>query len=123
MEWVVKASWFALAGIHAAPAAGAFSPALVERLYGVAPGGALGVLLSHRGGLFLAILTLTIWAAFEPGARRAAAAATAVSVISFLVLYTRAGLPEGPLRTIARVDAFALLPLAIVAFDAWRGRA
>ncbi|MDX2237435.1 MAG: hypothetical protein NW203_07715 [Hyphomonadaceae bacterium] len=123
MDWVVRASWFALAAIHAAPAAAAFSPALVARLYDVAPSGALGVLLSHRGGLFLAILTLTIWAAFDPGARRAAAAATAVSVISFLILYLRAGAPEGALRTIARVDAFALLPLAIVTFDAWRGRA
>jgi hypothetical protein len=42
-----------------------------------------------------------------------------ISVIGFLLVYAAAGAPEGPLRTIAVVDALALIPLAIVGWKAW----
>jgi len=121
MEIVVKAAWLVLAGVHAAPAAVAFRPHLVERLYGAAADGAVGPLLVHRGALFLAVLAAAFFAAFDPPSRRVAAAVVAISVVGFLAVYARAGLPPGPLRTIAGVDAAALLPLALVTFAAWRG--
>jgi hypothetical protein len=42
--------------------------------------------------------------------------------LGFLILYLRAGVPAGPLRTIAVVDAAALIPLLFVAASAWRAR-
>jgi hypothetical protein len=41
-------------------------------------------------------------------------------MLSFLLLYTRAGLPAGAMRTIALVDAAGLVPLAFVAVMAFR---
>lgn len=120
MDWLVRIAWVALALIHIMPAAAAFAPAMTARLYGVAPHGPLALLLAHRGALFLAVALVALLAAVSPEARRAAALVTGVSVISFLVLYARAGLPEGPLRTIATVDALALAPLAFVIVDALR---
>jgi hypothetical protein len=43
----------------------------------------------------------------------------AVSIIGFLLVYARAGLPAGPLRTIAFFDLAALVPLGAVAIGAW----
>jgi hypothetical protein len=120
MEILVKAAWGLLALIHLRPASIAFAPATLRRLYGVEPAGDLGVLLVHRGALFLAILALCLYALVEPEARRAASLAVSISVIGFLLVHARAGFPQGALRTIALVDAVGLLPLALVIAAAWR---
>lgn len=80
------------------------------------------MLLAHRGALFLAIVAACVYAAFDPPARRALSLVIAISVVGFLILYLRAGMPAGPLRTIALVDAAALIPLLFVAASAWRAR-
>lgn len=123
METKTKMAWGLLALAHLSPAAVAFVPSLVERLYGVSPTGDLGVLIAHRGALFLAIFSACALAVFDPPARRALGIVVATSVIGFLVLYLRAGAPSGPLRTIAIVDIAALLPLAYVVLAAWRPQA
>ena len=120
MDRLVFACWLALAAIHASPAAVLLKPALTETLYGVAPTGSSGVLLIHRGALFLAVMVVALFAAFSPEARKAATLLVGISVIGFLFVYGMAGAPSGPLRTIAIVDAMALLPLAIVSWRAWR---
>jgi hypothetical protein len=112
--------WLGLAAIHAPPAAALVKPALLGSLYDVAPGGPAGVLLVHRGGLFLAIVILALYAAFAPDARRAASLVVAISILSFLIVYAGAGMPEGALRRIALVDAAALPPLAFACWTAWR---
>ena len=116
---MTKIAWLALAGVHVAPAAVLVRPSLTMRLYGVAPADDVGVLVVHRGALFLGIVVLAAWAAFDPAARRAASVATAIGVVGFLLVYARAGLPAGALRTIAVADLVALAPLGIVLRDAW----
>lgn len=120
MEPATKIAWLLLALVHVSPAAVLFRPSLVQSLYGVAPDGPTGLLLTHRGATFLAIVVAAIWAAFDPSVRRLCTVAVAIAVISYLILYFRAGLPEGPLRTIAAVDSFALAPLLFVTWSAWR---
>ena len=120
MEWIVKIAWALLALVHVPPAAVLIRPALTEQLYGVSASGETGVLLIHRGALFLAVAGLAVFAALDPASRKAAGFALTVSMIGFLVLYLRAGAPAGSLRTIAIMDAIALIPLALVLFDAWR---
>ena len=122
MELLVKACWILLAAAHAPPAAVALAPRLVSKLYGVSGAGDLGVLLTHRGVLFLAIVLVCVSAVFDVGGRRIAGVAAAISMVGFLILYARAGFPAGPLRRIALVDAAALAPLAVVLVDAWRPR-
>ena len=116
----VKIAWVLLALIHAAPAAVLFVPGAITRLYGVSPGGDVGVLLIHRGALFFAIVALCLFALFDPTARRAASVTVAISVLGFLGVYARAGFPAGPLRSIALVDLVAVAPLAVVLTGAWR---
>ena len=123
MEITTKLAWGLLALAHLSPAAVTFAPSLVEQLYGVSPTGDLGVLIAHRGALFLAIVAACVLAVFDPPARRALSVVVAISVIGFLALYLRAGAPSGPLRTIAIVDAATLLPLALVVVAAWRPQA
>lgn len=123
MEIVVRIAWALLALIHTAPASVLFSPAALRRLYGVEPDGDVGVLLTHRGAMFLALVALCLIALVAPNARRAAGIAVAISVVGFLAVYLRAGNAPGALRTIARVDLVALAPLAVVLVDAWFPRA
>ena len=123
MEMLVKAAWAMLALIHLAPAAVLVAPGALGRLYGIAPDGDLAVLLVHRGALFLALVAVCLYALADPAARRAAGLAVAISVVGFLALYARAGLPAGPLRAIALADAVALAPLALVLAAAWRPQA
>lgn len=123
MEIAAKLAWGLLALAHLSPAVVAFAPSLVERLYGVSPTGDLGVLIAHRGTLFLAIMAACVLAAFYPQARRALGVVVGISVIGFLLLYLQAGAPSGPLRKIAIVDAVALLPLALVIVAAWQPKA
>jgi hypothetical protein len=120
VERLVTISWLLLAAVHAAPAAVLFAPDLVQRLYGVAAGGTPGLLIVHRGALFLAVLAVSLLAAFSADARRAASLVAGISVVGFLILYIRAGMPAGPLRTIAIVDTAALVPLLFVGYRAWR---
>jgi len=77
--------------------------------------------LVHRGALFLALVVVAMFAAFDPAARPVGSIVMAISVVGFLVVYARAGMPVGVLRTVALVDLAALAPLAFVAFHAWRG--
>ena len=123
MDRLVVVCWLALAAIHASPAAILFKPALAETLYGVSPTGPAGVLVIHRGALFLAVFVVALFAAFAPEARKAASLLVGISVVGFLLVYMMAGFPEGPLRTIAMVDALALLPFAYVTWRAWRANA
>lgn len=109
-----------MALVHVAQAAVLLRPSLAQQFYDVSPTGEAGVLIIHRGALFLAIVALAVWAAFDDGARRAAGLAVAISVIGFLVVYWRAGMPTGALRTIAIADMIATVPLAFVVFAAWR---
>ncbi|MEZ4400877.1 MAG: hypothetical protein R3B06_12705 [Kofleriaceae bacterium] len=118
MEPVTKLAWVVLALIHAPPAAVTFAPGLVAR-YGVAATGDVALLLRHRGVLFLAVTAVCALAAVEPSARRGASVVVLMSVVGFLVVYARGGLPPGALRTVAMVDGIALAPSAWVAYAAW----
>lgn len=111
--------WAVLGLIHLLPALAFFRPAMLTRLYGAAPGGDVFVLLHHRAALFLAVLVVCVWAALDPAVRRLASVAVAVSMISFLTLWVRAGSPSG-LRTIALADLVGLPFLAAAAWLAWR---
>ncbi len=91
----------------------------MRRLYGVEAQGNLGVLLTHRGALFLAIQIACLFGIFDPAARRALSMLVAISVIGFLIVYARAGFPGAALRSIAIVDGAALVPLAWVLWAAW----
>jgi hypothetical protein len=121
MEWLVRASWIVLAAVHVAPAAVLLAPSLTARLYSVPPDGTVGLLLLHRGAMFLGVLAVALFAAASPPARQAASLVLGVSVAGFLAIYAAAGAPPGPLRTIALADALALLPLSLVVLAAWRG--
>ena len=119
METLTRAAWVALAAIHLPPAAILVAPDLARRLYAVDPDGAAGILIVHRGALFLALVVIALWAAFDPALRRATSVAVAISVVGFVLLYARAGLPAGALRTIAIADLLALMPLAWAGWRAW----
>jgi hypothetical protein len=119
MDRLITLCWLVLAVIHASPATVLFRPSLISALYGIQPASSTGLLLVHRGGLFLAIVVVSSLAAFSRGARRAASLVIGISIISFLMIYGSVGAPEGPLRTVAIVDAAALLPLALVIWSAW----
>lgn len=120
LEILTKASWALLILVHASPAAVLVSPELVRKLYGVDTGGGVGILLTHRGALFLAVIAGCGLALVAPEARRAASLVAAISMVGFLFVYARAGAPIGALRTVALVDLAALAPLALVLFEAWR---
>ena len=119
-EPLLTLCWLSLAAIHVLPAFTLFAPALLERMYGVSPTSTTGLLLVHRGALFLVVLAIAGFAAFSPTARPAAKIVVSISVLSFLAPYARAGFPSGALRPIAIADAVALIPLALVASAAWR---
>jgi hypothetical protein len=115
----VVAAWAALALIHALPALALFAPALIERLYGVAPGSDVFLLLHHRAALFLVVVVLCLWAAARPEVRRLAAVAVGLSMVSFLALYAAGGMPRS-LAVIAVADLVGLAPLGFAARHAFR---
>lgn len=115
--WITLA-WLALALIHTPPALAAFSPALCKRMYGVEEGGALGLILAHRGVLFLAVAAACVFAAIDAPARPLASIVAGISVLGFLAGYVLAGHPKR-LRAIALTDAVGLIPLGAVIADAW----
>jgi hypothetical protein len=116
---IVALCWALLALIHALPALALLRPALITRLYGVAPGSETFLLLHHRAALFLVVVILCLWAMLRPEVRPLAAVAVAVSMVSFLLLWRAAGAPVA-LRSIALADLVGLLPLAVVAVAAAR---
>lgn len=119
METITKLSWTILAVIHVMPALVLFAPDLTLKLYGVPSDGNVGILVTHRGGLFLGVFIAALLAVFIYDMRRLASVVVAISVISFLFLYLRAGLPDNNLRKIAIIDVLALLPLAWVTWQSW----
>ena len=112
-------AWLALAAVHLLPALAFFRPSMLTALYGLAPDNPLFVLMHHRAALFVAVLAACLWAAFDPGARRLASVVVAISMVSFLLLYSLGGSPP-MLRRIALVDLAGLVPLCIVAVAAFR---
>jgi hypothetical protein len=113
-----RIAWLILALIHLMPALAFFRPAMLTRLYAVAPQNTTFLLLHHRAALFVVVFTICLWAAFDPGTRRVASVAAAISMVSFLALYRHAGSPPA-LRTIALADLAGLPFLAIVAWRAF----
>jgi len=105
--------WLLLAAVHAAPALAVLRPVLLARLYGIAPADPAFVLIQHRAALFMCVMIACLWATFDPGVRRLAVLITAISVLSFLMLFALAGSPVA-LRGIAMVD-LAAVPLLIAA--------
>lgn len=122
MEILVKICWFLIGAIHFIPSLVLFFPGMVERLYSVDPEGEIGVLLVHRAALFVTVFLASIYAVFQPSVRKLAAIVAAISMLSFLFVYFRAGMPVGSLRTIAVVDLVGIIPLALVAYSAFSSR-
>jgi hypothetical protein len=108
-----------LALLHMMPALAAVRPALLTSLYGAQPGDPAFLLLHHRAALFAAVLAVCLWAAFDPGPRRAAAVVAAISMLSFLWMYYASGQPPR-LRTIAVADLAGLPALAFALLAAFR---
>ncbi len=102
-----RIAWLLLGAVHLLPAVALFRPALITRLYGVAPDSPIFLLLHHRAALFAVVLLMCLWAANDATVRPLATVAVAVSMVSFLLLYARAGSPR-PLRTIAVADLVGL---------------
>lgn len=119
MESLTKVAWGLVAMIHVMPTVVLFMPEFTHRMYGILPKGDVGILIVHRGALFLALIATALFAMFDPGVRRASSVIVAISVIGFLFVYARAGMPTGSLRAIAQVDLIALLPLGFVTWQAW----
>lgn len=119
MELITKIAWALLALIHLTPGLVMVRPSMIERLYGIAPSGDIGLLLIHRGALFLTVAAACFFAMIEPGLRRAMACLVAISVIGFLITYVRGGMPLS-LRPIAIADMIALLLLVFIAWRAWQ---
>lgn len=119
METVTKLSWLVLALLHLPPALAVFFPSFLTKLYGVSTEGDMGVLLMHRGGLFLAVFIAALLATFMLDMRRLASLILAISILSFLLIYVCAEMPEGSLRKIAVADGIGLLPLMWVIWQSW----
>ena len=116
---MVRLAWLLLALIHAVPAIALVRPSLLTTLYGVEPASPAYTLLWHRSALFAVILLICYWAAFRPEVRQLAAAAVAISMVGFLVIYGVQGMPAN-LRTVANTDLVGLPALAFVAWNAFR---
>lgn len=115
---LVVAAWLALMLVHTPPALATFSAKLRRRMYGIEESGPLGVILTHRGVLFLSVAAVCVLGAFVPSARVAAALVVSISLIGFLGAYIVGSAPK-QLRTIALMDTIALAPLALVLLDVW----
>lgn len=111
--------WLLVGLVHLIPALALFRPALITRLYGVAPDSPVFLLMHHRAALFFAVLVACVWAAFDPGGRKVATLVAAISMLSFLVLYVAYGRPAS-LGTIAIVDLIGLVPLAWAGWHAFQ---
>ena len=114
--------WALLGMIHVVPALALFQPALISRLYGMEPGSNSFILMHHRAALFLVILVICVWALLDPDVRRLAAIAAGISMVSFVVIWWRAGSPAA-LRSIAVADLIGLPVLALASWQAFQGAA
>lgn len=114
METLVRGGWLLLALIHVLPALVLFAPDFAQRLYGVDPDSDIGVLIVHRGALFLAVLVVAVWAAIARGTRTLASVVLGISMTGFLYVYWRAGMPEGSLRIIAIADLGGIVVLGFL---------
>jgi hypothetical protein len=115
MDIIERLAWLGLVLIHTMPATALFRSGGIGRLYGIKPGNALLLLLEHRSMLFAAIVVLCVWSTLDPQPRPAALVATAISVLGYLAIYAKHGMPAGALRTIAKVDLLALPLLIFIA--------
>lgn len=114
-----RISWLVLGVlVHLPPFIAFFRPSLLTSLYGVAQDDPGFALLHHRAALFGLVVLACVWAAFDPGVRKLAVLLTALSMISFLVIYMAHG-QQPSLRTIALVDAIGLPFLAYVGWKAY----
>ena len=111
--------WLLVALVHLIPALALFRPALITRLYGVAPGSPVFLLMHHRAALFFAVLVACLWAAFDPDGRKLATIVAAISMLGFLFLYYTRGRPAS-LGTIALVDLIGLVPLSWAGWHAFQ---
>jgi hypothetical protein len=111
-------AWLVLALVHLMPALAFFVPSLLTKLYRLELGNALFLLMQHRAALFLAILVICLWSAFDETPRRLASVAVAISMVSFLALYWLQGSPAA-LRQIAIVDLIGLPALGLVMWRAF----
>lgn len=116
---MVRLAWLLLALIHALPAIALVRPSLLTTLYGVDPTTSVYALLWHRAALFAVILLICCWAAFRPEVRRLAVVALAISMLGFLIIYSRQGMPAS-LSWIAIADLIGLPLLAFAAWNAFR---
>lgn len=105
--------WLILAAGHLLPVLPVVRPEMLMALYGIASEGDLGLLMRHRAVLFLAIVVVAVWAAFDPAVRGLAAMVLALSISGFLVIYVMGGMPMA-LRQIAIVDAVMVPVLAVI---------
>jgi len=113
---IATACWVLLALLHAPPAAALFSPRLIARLYGSAPGAETMVLLRHRAAMFLGFVLLCLLAAIDEASRPAAAICVGLGVASFPLVWLRGGAPAA-LRGIAFADLAAIPVLATALAD------
>ncbi len=114
-----RISWLVLGVlVHLPPFIAFFRPALLTSLYGVARDDPGFTLLHHRAALFGLVVLACVWAAFDPGVRKLAFLLTALSMISFLIIFIAYG-QQPSLKTIALVDAAGLPFLAYVGWKAF----
>lgn len=115
---IERIAWLILAAVHLMPALAFFRPALLTQLYRLQADNPLFLLMRHRAALFLAVLVVSIWSAFDPAPRRLAFVAAGISMMSFLALYWQAGSPKA-LRKIAKVDLIGLPALLYAGWGAY----
>ena len=120
METSLKIAWALLALLHVVPAMVVIAPGLVEKLYGMSSDDDVAVLLVHRGVLFIAVCATALYAIFNPDSRRLASIVLAISMVGYLIVYARAGMPEGELQKIAIADVIWLIPLTWASYNTWQ---
>lgn len=114
MRHIVPAVLLLLAIIHALPLAGVVSSAKLFTLYAVPMADPnLEILMRHRAVLFGVLAAFLAYAAFHPALHRLALLAALASVGSFLLLAWQVGGYNTALLTVVRVDAAALVLLAL----------
>lgn len=116
---MAKICWAVLGLIHAAPAFALLKPALLENMYGVAPGSDNFTLMHHRAALFLVIVVISIWAMFRPEVRQLATAAVGISMGSFILIWWLSGASPA-LRSIAVADMIGFPVLLFAGWQAFR---
>ncbi len=114
-----KVCWALLALIHLMPSLALFKPALIEKMYGVAPGTDSFTLMHHRAAMFLVIIGICIWALVRPDVRQLATVAVGISMGSFLLIWWMAG-GSPALKSIAVADMLGMPILLVAGWHAFR---